>query len=68
MEIIIINLENHLIIFIEKKLDLEYNTDFLGRAISKGEMYAFRFMAPPIEKKLKPRFGYYNRFYNNNEK
>ena len=53
---------------IEQKLDLEYNIDFLGRALSKGEMYAFRFGDPSIEKKLKPKFGYYNRFYNNNER
>ena len=53
---------------IQQKIDLEYNIDFLGRAMSKAEMYAFRFGDPKIEKKLKPRFGYYNRFYNNNER
>lgn len=53
---------------LEQKVDLEYNIDFLGRALSKAEMYAFRFGDPVIEKKLKPRFGYYNRFNNNSER
>lgn len=53
---------------VEQKVDLEYNIDFLGRALSKAEMYAFRFGDPVIEKKLKPRFGYYNRFNNNTER
>jgi hypothetical protein len=53
---------------IQQKVDLEYNIDFLGRALSKAEMYAFRFGDQEKAKKLVPRFGYYNRFNNNNEK
>ena len=53
---------------IEQKIDLEYNIDFLGRAISKAEMYAFRFGDQNKARNMVPRFGYYNRFNNNSEK
>ena len=53
---------------IEQKVDLEYNIDFLGRAISKAEMYALRFGDQEKAKNITPRFGYYNRFNNNSEK
>ena len=53
---------------IEQKVDLEYNIDFLGRALSKAEMYAFRFGDQNKARNMTPRFGYYNRFNNNNEK
>ena len=53
---------------IEQKIDLEYNIDFLGRAISKAEMYALRFGDQNKAKNIIPRFGYYNRFNNNTEK
>ena len=53
---------------IEQKIDLEYNIDFLGRAISKAEMYALRFGDQNRAKNMNPRFGYYNRFNNNSEK
>ena len=53
---------------VEQKVDLEYNIDFLGRAISKAEMYAFRFGDQNKARNMTPRFGYYNRFNNNTEK
>lgn len=53
---------------IAQNVDLEYNIDFLGRALSKAEMYAFRFGNPNIQQNLKPRFDYYNRFDNNTDR
>ena len=53
---------------VEQKVDLEYNIDFMGRALSKAEIYAFRFGDPEIKKDFKPMFGYYNRFNSGNEK
>lgn len=51
---------------VEQKLDLEYNIDFLGRALSKAELYALRF-GKQNKKIIKPLFGFYNRFNNGNE-
>ena len=53
---------------VEQKVDLEYNIDFMGRALSKAEIYAFRFGDPIKTKNLHPLFGYYNRFNSGYEK
>ena len=56
---------------VEQKIDLEYNIDFMGRALSKAEIYAFRFGNPTKTQNLEPKFGFYNRFnsgYENNQK
>ena len=47
---------------VEQIIDSEYNTDFLGRALSKAEIYAFRFGNQNKIKNFQPLFGYYNRF------
>ena len=47
---------------VEQKVDLEYNIDFMGRALSKAEIYAFRFGNPNKTKNMQPLFGFYNRF------
>lgn len=47
---------------IEQKIDLEYNIDFMGRALSKAEIYAFRFGDQKLIEILEPKFGFYNRF------
>lgn len=52
----------------EQKIDLEYNIDFMGRALSKAEIYAFRFGDQNKVKHLHPMFGYYNRFNSGYEK
>ena len=52
---------------VEQKLDLEYNIDFLGRALSKAEIYALRFGNSKEKNKIKPLFGFYNRFNNGYE-
>lgn len=52
---------------IEQKIDLEYNIDFLGRALSKLEIYAFRFGNQFKLKNIEPLFGFYNRFNNGYE-
>ncbi len=49
---------------VEQKIDSEYNIDFLGRALSKVEIYAFRFGNQFKLKNIKPIFGFYNRFNN----
>ena len=49
---------------VEQKIDLEYNIDFLGRALSKIEIYAFRFGNQFKLKDVNPLFGFYNRFNN----
>jgi hypothetical protein len=52
---------------VEQKLDLEYNTYALGRALSKAELYAFRFsLDKDKERDIRPLFGYYNQFDNGN--
>ena len=52
---------------VEQKMDLEYNIYALGRALSKAELYAFRFSVDKEkESKIQPRFGYYNQFDNGN--
>lgn len=52
---------------VEQKLDSEYNTYALGRALSKAEFYAFRFSNEKAkEKMIKPLFNYYNQFDNGN--
>ena len=43
-------------------VDTEYNIDFMGRALSKAEIYAFRFGDQKIIEKYEPKFGFYNRF------
>lgn len=53
---------------VEQKMDLEYNIDFMGRALSKAEIYAFRFGDPNRTKNMLPLFGYYNRFNSGYEK
>ena len=53
---------------VEQKLDLEYNIDFMGRALSKAEIYAFRFGDPNKTKNFQPLFGFYNRFNSGYEK
>ena len=52
---------------VEQKLDLEYIIDILGRALSKAEIYAFRFGNQYKLKNEKPIFGFYNRFNNGYE-
>lgn len=55
---------------VEQKIDLEYNIDFMGRALSKAEIYAFRFGNQNKIKNFQPLFGFYNRFnsgYENNK-
>ena len=47
---------------VEQKIDLEYNIDFMGRALSKAEIYAFRFGNQNKIKNFQPLFGFYNRF------
>ena len=47
---------------IEQKVDLEFNIDFMGRALSKAEIYAFRFGDPTKIQNFEPIFGFYNRF------
>lgn len=52
---------------VEQKLDSEYNTYALGRALSKAELYAFRFSNDKAkETMIAPLFGYYNQFDNGN--
>ena len=53
---------------VEQKVDLEYNIDFMGRALSKAEIYAFRFGNPNKIKNFQPLFGFYNRFNSGYEK
>ena len=56
---------------VEQKIDLEYNIDFMGRALSKAEIYAFRFGDQNLTQTMEPKFGFYNRFnsgYENNQK
>jgi len=53
---------------VEQKTDLEFNIDFMGRALSKAEIYAFRFGDQTKIKDFKPMFGYYNRFNSGYEK
>jgi len=53
---------------VEQKVDLEYNIDFMGRALSKAEIYAFRFGDPNKTKNMQPLFGFYNRFNSGYEK
>ena len=52
----------------EQKVDLEYNIDFMGRALSKAEIYAFRFGDQNKVQNLHPMFGFYNRFNSGYEK
>ena len=47
---------------VEQQIDLEYNIDFMGRALSKAEIYAFRFGNQNKIKNFQPLFGFYNRF------
>ena len=47
---------------VEQKIDTEYNIDFIGRALSKAEIYAFRFGDQKLVEKFEPKFGFYNRF------
>ena len=47
---------------VEQQLDLGYNIDIMGRALSKAEIYAFRFGNQNKIKNFQPLFGYYNRF------
>ena len=47
---------------VEQLVDTEYNIDFMGRALSKAEIYAFRFGDQKIIEKCEPKFGFYNRF------
>ena len=47
---------------VEQKIDTEYNIDFMGRALSKAEIYAFRFGDQKLVEKYEPKFGFYNRF------
>lgn len=49
---------------VAQKLDLEYNIYALGRALSKAELYAFRFGDPKKKDGVIPKFGYYNQFNN----
>lgn len=49
----------------EQKLDMEYNIEHLGHALSKCEFYVLRFGKV---KDFKPIFSYYNRFNNANER
>lgn len=52
---------------VEQKLDSEYNTYALGRALSKAELYAFRFSNDKAKEiMIRPLFGYYNQFDNGN--
>ena len=64
------NLQQHLQLNkqkVEQKLDLEYNTYALGRALSKAEFYAFRFGNKEKDDQITiPKFGYYNQFNNGN--
>ena len=53
---------------VEQKIDAEFNIDFMGRALSKAEIYAFRFGDPTKIKDFEPLFGYYNRFNSGYEK
>ena len=53
---------------VEQKMDLEYNIDFMGRALSKAEIYTFRFGDPNKTQDLKPLFCFYNRFNSGYEK
>ena len=53
---------------VEQKIDLEYNIDFMGRALSKAEIYAFRFGNPEKISDFQPLFGFYNRFNSGYEK
>ena len=43
-------------------LDSEYNIDFMGRALSKAEIYAFRFGNQNKIQNFQPLFWFYNRF------
>ena len=45
-----------------QKLDSLYNIDFMGRALSKAEIYAFRFGNQNKIQNFQPLFGFYNRF------
>ena len=47
---------------VEQLIDSEYNIDFMGRALSKAEIYAFRFGDQKLIEKFEPKFGFYNRF------
>ena len=47
---------------VEQKIDSEYNIDFLGRALSKAEIYAIRFGNQYKIQNFHPLFGFYNRF------
>jgi len=53
---------------VEQKIDLEYNIDFMGRALSKAEIYAFRFGNQEKISDFQPLFGFYNRFNSGYEK
>ena len=53
---------------LEQLIDSEYNIDFMGRALSKEEIYAFRFGDQKLIEKCEPKFGFYNRFNSGYEK